>query len=131
MAAVCLAISFQLDFLRATVAGLAGLPTFRLAATLPIAWTLPTVALTVLVLLGRRRSLQGLRSLRVLMPGLGLVCSMALAYMLWRLHQGAPVVATPGRVIGLQAGAAVYLAGLGSAMLVFCGVRLGLERSTT
>ena len=124
-AAVCLVASFLLDFLRATVVGLDGLPTYKLAVTLPAAWTLPTVALTVMALLARRRSLEGLRSLRVLVPGLGLISVMALGYVLWRLHMGAAVLSTPGRTIGLLPGAGVYAAGVGALLLLVGGARLG------
>jgi hypothetical protein len=124
-AAVLSALAFLLEFVRG-VNGTEGLTTRELAILLPSLWTLPLVTFTLLFILRRRRTPRALRSVRVLVPLVSLVTPATAAWALLRLHQGAAVWATGGRVIGMDVGPAVYVTVVAGIVGVIGGVRLGV-----
>jgi hypothetical protein len=88
------------------------LTTYQLARGFPSLWTLMLVSFTVAFTLARRRTPRRLRSLRVLIPLLSLLSPLALIWTSARL--GHPSL-----------GAAVYVVGAASLLLLVGGARLG------
>ncbi|HEY6878124.1 MAG TPA: hypothetical protein VI299_08885 [Polyangiales bacterium] len=89
--------------------------TYQLARAVPSLWTLSLVAITVFYVLARRRTLRALRSLRVLVPGLGAV---ALACLLWAYGRlGWSVTPALGS----------YAMVIGAVLLAVGGARLGAD----
>lgn len=123
--AVINALALGLEFLRG-VQGSAGLRTHELAITAPSLWTLLLVSFTLLFVLKRRRTPRALRGMRVLVPALALVSPITVGWVLYRLHQGAAVWATGGRVVGLELGPAVYAVGVASVLILVGGLKLGV-----
>jgi hypothetical protein len=92
-------------------------------AAFPVLWTLPLVSFTLLFVLGRRRTRAGLRSMRLLVPLLGLPSLAALAVVDHRL--GRPAGTLFLGLHGSGPGTSVYAAVGASLCMVVGGLRLG------
>lgn len=102
-----------------------GLLGYELARTEPAVWTLGMVSFVLLLILRRRRTPRSLRSVRVLVPMLAVLSPAALLHSLWRIENGAPVLA-PGKDLLLDWGLAPYAVALASLLVFAGGVRLGV-----
>jgi hypothetical protein len=122
--AVLNGLALTLEFVGG-VRGSAGLKAYEVAVTAPSLWTLSLVSVSLLVMLQRRRTPRGLRSLRVLVPGMGVISLASVAWVLYRLHQGAAVWVSGGRKIGLTLGPAIYVVVLAAGLIFAGSYRLG------
>jgi hypothetical protein len=118
-------MALSCDFVRAR-AGHPGLSTRALAVSLPSLWTLALVSFTLLFILKRRRTPRAMRSVRVLVPVLALVSPASVAWALHRVDQGVIVWATGQRLVGAEAGSAIYVVGVASCLILWGGLRLGV-----
>lgn len=122
--------ALALEFLRG-LSGARGVRTFELARTLPSLWTLSLVAITLVVILQRRRSPVALRGMRVLVPALAFVSPLAVAWAFYRLHHGAAVWVSEGSRVGLELGPAPYVVALSALCVLVGGLRLGVAPAAT
>ena len=102
-----------------------GLLGYELARTEPGVWTLALVSFVLLVILRRRRTPLAMRGMRVLVPMLATFSPLALFHSLWRIEQGAPVIA-PGKDLLLEWGFAPYVVLLASVLILVGGLKFGV-----
>jgi hypothetical protein len=98
-------------------------PALSFGAAFPVLWTLPLVSFTLLFVLGRRRTRAALRSMRLLVPLLGLPSLAALCVVDHRL--GRPVGTLFLGLRGGGPGTAVCAVLAASLLMLIGGLRLG------
>jgi hypothetical protein len=105
-----------------------GLSTLTLASTIPALWTVGLVSFTLLFVLRRAKTLRALRALRVLVPALACISPLTLIWELVRIRSGTVLWMAHVRSTQATPGAALYISLLGSALIVYGGMRLGVRR---
>ncbi len=131
LAAATILLGFAAPLVTSTIDAPLTVDGFRMAVGVaPNLWVVPCVALALVVILGRRRTLVEMRSMRLAVPLLAGLVASSLAYSLWRVHHAAALLAMRiGRPVTIEVRWGTWV--LGAAVVLGCvgGARLGVTRA--
>ena len=89
-------------------------------------WVLPLVAVTMVSIVGRRRTPVGMRGVRVVIPVLAVLGATSLAYTIFRVSEGAARIREAyGQDVELELRFGIWIAVGGALLALVGGVRLG------